>query len=81
MSDELEPSGLHPVLELGVEVISVSVVRQQPDYLLSSFGSGDSLASFVPTINECRSTELFEFLLLGLHSPQNEAYCSGLCLL
>ena len=76
----LEPSSVYPVLELGVEVISVSVVRQQPDYVLS-FGSGDSLASFVLAINECRSTELFEFLFLGLHSPQNEAYCSGLCLL
>ena len=80
MSDELEPSGLHPVLELGVEVISVSAVCQQSDNVLY-FGSGDNLAPCVLPINECRSTEVLKFLLLGLHSSQNEAYCSSLALL
>ena len=79
MSDELKPPGLHPVLELGVEVISVFVVRQQLDYVLS-FSSGDGLAPFVLAIYACRSIEVFVFLLLGLHSSQKEAYCSGLIL-
>ena len=55
MSDELEPPGLYPVLELRVEVISVSTVCQQLDYVLS-FVSGSIvlLPLLWPSMNVAR---------------------------
>ena len=74
MSDELEPSGLHPVLELGVEVISVSAIRQQSNNVLY-FGSGDNLAPSVLLINECCSTD-FSFWVSTVYRMKHTVVAS-----